>query len=135
MAVIEVDFDVYKALTVMRPDELTTYNDVLRRLLEIDGSSQNSSALMQASHGNGGCNFRGVFLPNGTQLHATYKGKTYLAGISDGFWIGQDGKRRNSPSDAACAITKTNVNGWRFWKAKRPGDGEARLLEEFRSRD
>ena len=33
---IEIDFDVFKLLTVMRLSENMTYNDVLRKLLELD---------------------------------------------------------------------------------------------------
>lgn len=132
MAVIDVDFDVFKALTVMRPDEATTYNDVLRKLLSLDPQSEAPAAAPDV--GSGGCEYKGVFLPNGTELRVSYKGRTYTAGIRDGSWIGEDGIRRNSPSDAACAITKGNVNGWRFWKVKRPGDGEFRVLEDLRVR-
>jgi hypothetical protein len=132
MAVIDVDFDVYKALTVMRPNEATTYNDVLRKLLDLDKS--NGVPATQAGAVSGGCEYKGVLLPNGTELRVTYKGRTYHAHIRDDSWIGEDGVRRNSPSDAACAITKGNVNGWRFWRVRRPGDGEFRVLEDLRIR-
>lgn len=133
MAVIDVDFDVYKALTMKRPDEATTYNDVLRKMLGFSEVEQSIAASPPES-GPGGCAFKGVFLPNGTELRVTYKGRTYTAAIKDGSWVGEDGIRRNSPSDAACAITKGNVNGWRFWKVRRPGDGQFRVLEDLRPR-
>ncbi|MEA3002305.1 MAG: hypothetical protein QOH81_1093 [Sphingomonadales bacterium] len=133
MAVIDVDFEVYKKLTVMRPDEATTYNDVLRRMLGLDEPKSDAPA-RAARPAPGGCEFKGVSLPNGTELRVTYKGRTYTAQIKDGSWIGEDGIRRNSPSDAACAITKSNVNGWRFWKVRRPGDGDFRVLEDLRPR-
>lgn len=52
----------------------------------------------------------------------TYKGRTYHAEIKNGQWVGEDGIVRKSPSDAASAITHTNVNGWRFWDFQRPGE-------------
>ena len=131
MAVIDVDFDVFKALTMMRPDEATTYNDVLRKKLGLDPPTASAVAPSETA---GGCEYKGVVLPNGTELRVTYKGRTYNAAIKDGSWIGEDGIRRNSPSDAACAVTKGNVNGWRFWKVKRPGDGDFRVLEDLRVR-
>ena len=132
MAVIDVDFEVYKALTVMRPDEATTVNDVLRKLLHLDAKVE--APIAAAGSAIAGCEFKGVVLPNGTEFRVTYKGRTYTAAIKEGAWIGEDGIRRNSPSDAACAITKGNVNGWRFWKVKRPGDGDFRVLEDLRIR-
>ena len=62
----------------------------------------------------------------------TYKGRTYSAEIKDGAWIGSDGKQRRTPSEAACAITDTNVNGWRFWKVKRPSDTSWKVLNSLR---
>lgn len=35
MATIDVDFEVYKALTIRRETEEMTYNDVLRHLLSL----------------------------------------------------------------------------------------------------
>jgi hypothetical protein len=77
--------------------------------------------------------FGQVHLPEGTKLRATYKGRTYWAEIKNGNWLGEDRKERRSPSDAAGAISGTNVNGWRFWYAQRPGDPEWHRLDELRS--
>ncbi len=129
MATIEVDFEVFKALTALRPSEATTYNDIVRTLLKLEvpqGGAESGQAF-------GGCEFKGVYLPNGTQLRVTYKGVTHTAEIQNGSWVGGDGVRRNSPSDAACAITSTNVNGWRFWRAKRPQDNSWKLLADLRA--
>lgn len=62
----------------------------------------------------------------------TYKGRHYNAEIRDGRWIGSDGIPRNSPSEAAHAITGNNVNGWRFCEAKRPSDTEWRVMDQLR---
>lgn len=149
---IDIDFDVYKALTAMREKESDTYNDVLRRLLRLPaapdlpaaknalaawrspgvfdaGSLPITNALMQI----GGTWFNGVHFPEGTRFKATYKGATYHAAIKEGRWTGEDGVVRNSPSDAASAITHTNVNGWRFWYALMPGTSAWRRMDEFKS--
>ncbi|MGC6328921.1 hypothetical protein [Rhizorhabdus sp. FW153] len=129
MATIEIDFEVYKELTVRRATEAMTYNDVIRGLLGLDAGEEVVDAQVLPV---GGLTVKGVFLPNGAQLRVTYKGQTYTAEIKDGAWIGGDGERRNTPSDAACAITGTNVNGWRFWHVKRPGDNGWRVLDSLR---
>lgn len=128
MATVEIDFDVYKELTARRATETTTYNDVIRDLLGMGAEPE----VPTPGAGSGGLEMKGVFLPNGTQLSVTYKGQTYTAEIKDGAWIGSDGVRRNTPSDAACAITQTNVNGWRFWKVKRPSDTRWKVLNSLR---
>lgn len=128
MATIEIDFDVFKALTLRRPSEDVTYNDVLRDLLNLP---QSGAAPAHATMG--GCMFLDVHFPEGTQFQVTYKGRTYRARIESGVWVGEDGLAHTSPSEAAHAITKTNVNGWRFWKCRRPGDSVWRLMNDLRS--
>ena len=154
---IEIDFDVFKALTALRENEAVTYNHVLRRLLKLPpsdshegpglapvlaamigslpqkkagGSPTTLSSLFSAA--SQGAWYNNVFFPEGTHLRASYKGKVYLAEIKNGQWVGQDGIVRNSPSDAASAISGTNVNGWRFWHARRPEDKEWRRMAEFK---
>jgi hypothetical protein len=122
---IDVDFDVYKALTVNRATEEVTYNDVLRELLGLGAAKP---VMSTANKGSGGATFKGVFLPNGTQFRVRYKGTLYTAEIKSGQWVDQNGASRSSPSDAASAITKTQVNGWRFWEVKRPNDPAWRKL-------
>jgi predicted CopG family antitoxin len=140
MQQIEIDFDVYKALTALRRSESHTYNEVIRELLDIDvgkavvGSSLDRIAEIGANMSDAlkytkGFAARGLMLPNGTQLRATHKGSSYQATILDGKWIGEDGQSHTSPSSAASAITGNNVNGWRFWQAKRPSDIDWRNLD------
>lgn len=121
---IDVDFDVFKALTNKRATEDVTYNDVLREVLSISPGRNIEPVSLEK----GGCVFKGVFLPNGTQLRVRYKGTLYTAEIKQGRWIDQLGIARSSPSDAASAITHTQVNGWRFWDVRRPNDPSWRKL-------
>lgn len=154
---IDIDFDVFKALTIRRESEADTYNDVIRRLLSLpenkvqslavggigSGPQQRSrpSAGASAPHypamGIGaamasGAIFNGVIIPEGTLFSAIYKGVQYTAEIKGGRWIDQNGVVRSSPSDAANAITHTNVNGWRFWYAKSPGGTDWVRLDELK---
>ena len=126
MATIEIDFEVFKKLTNRRHSENFTYNDVLRELLELP-PVQAASAATPAIW-----SWKGVELPDGTELRSEYKGRVYLAKIDNGRWM-QDGMERSSPSDAANAITKGGVNGWTFWSVKRPSDDDWLVLNELRT--
>ena len=149
---IEIDFDVFKALTALRECEGHTYNDVLRSLLSLPKKHGNALNAILSNHqleeaakaltkspaaANAlsafadGVWFNGVFFPNGTKLRATYKGHEHLAEIRSGQWVDDNGVVRTSPSDAASAITQTNVNGWRFWHVWHPNEQAWHRLDEF----
>jgi hypothetical protein len=129
VATIEIDFEAFKALTILRRTEDETYNDVVRRLLKLGAPKLALTSQKPSS----GWMSQGVHFPEGTQFRVTYKGLTHIAAIKDGQWIGEDGHVRRSPSDAACAITMTNVNGWRFWSFKRPTDTSWRKMRVLQS--
>jgi hypothetical protein len=130
MVTIDVDFDVFKQLTMRRQSESDSYSDVVRRLL-LSGEAPPPIPLSVSK----GATFKGVHFPNCTQFRVTYKGRTHTAEIKDGEWVGADGEFRASPSEAAHAVTKTNVNGWRFWECKRPEDQQWHLIDRLRSPD
>jgi len=90
MPTIEVDFDVFKALTARRSTEDVTENDVLRQLLRLPPRS--SPIVTSDSPGPDDWVTKGVRLPVGTELRAMYKGQTYLARVSSGALV-YDGKR------------------------------------------
>jgi hypothetical protein len=129
MPTIEVDFDVFKALTARRPAEDVTENDVLRQLLRLPPRA--SPAVQSDSPRPEDWVTKGIRLPAGTELRATYKGQTYLARVTTGALV-FDGKRFNSPSAAAMAITHNRVNGWTFWECRLPGQGSWTTLKELR---
>jgi hypothetical protein len=58
---------------------------------------------------------RGGKIPNGTKLRAYYLSQLYEAEVR-GSRVWLNDKRYDSPSKAARAITKNNVNGWKFWE-------------------
>ena len=142
MMTIEIDFDVYKALTARRGDETVSYNDVLRTLL---GLSQPTAGLRRLFGLGGGraavsdsskgsvtdWSYKGIRFPAGTSLRAKYKGQVHVARIDRG-GIVVGGKRFATPSDAARAVTGTNVNGWRFWQCRLPGETGWRRLDALR---
>jgi hypothetical protein len=130
MPFIEIDFDVYKALTSRRPSEDVTENDVLRQLLHLP--REGASATPANGPTPGDWVTKGVRLPAGTELRATYKGQSYLARVADRALV-LNGKRFDSPSAAAMSITKHPVNGWTFWQSRFPGQGRWTLLRELRT--
>lgn len=131
---IDIDFEVYKALTSMRRAEEHAYNDVLRELLSLPprevkvveavGTAVGTSSAVAVGLAvkAQGLHSRGLFLPEGTELRAIYKGSEYHAVVKNGIIDNHAGDTFASPSAAAGAITETTVNGWRFWEAKRPND-------------
>jgi hypothetical protein len=127
---IEIDFEVFQKLTALRKGESDSYNHVIRRLLQLpSGGGLTMSDVDQVMFG---AWFGNTHFPEGTKFRATYKGQTHLAQIRGGQWVGGDGVVRSSPSNAASAISRTNVNGWRFWYAQRPGDPAWRRLDELK---
>ena len=126
---IYVDFDVFKAITARRPSEDVTENDVLRQLFGLPSGGK--AAASDSRHRPGDWVAKGVRFPQGTQVRAKYKGQLYLAEVKDGALM-LEGKRHDSPSSAAMAITKAPTNGWTFWEAKLPGTGDWRSMKAIR---
>lgn len=138
---ISVDLDVFKTLTARLEQEGQTHNDVLRDVLQLDAIVETDEAeppysvvadALNRSMNSGRFYSRGLVLPDETLLRARYKGQEYRARIEDGCWLAEDGSQYESPSAAASGVTSTNVNGLRFWEAKRPGDAGWRRLDVIR---
>ena len=128
MPAIEVDFDVFKALTLRRPSEEVSENDVLRQLLGLPAKKDTApGAALQP----GDWVTKGVRFPVGTEFRATYKGQTHLARVEGGALV-MNGKRYDTPSAAAMAITESPVNGWMFWQARLPGHAGWRPIKSLR---
>ena len=134
MATIEVDFDVYKALTAKRESESVTYNEVVRELLGLKvGVAPVPSGQTVAGGPFKGVVFKGVSFPEGTQFRATYKGKTHTGQIKGGRWIDSKGKTQTSPSYAAYAITGSGINGVEvLGVCSRPSDPTWILIDNLR---
>jgi len=114
---IEIDLEIYKLIESERVSFEERETDILRRLLKLEKREANEQAEGMLNIGSG------VALPNGTLLKCRHKGNEYEAPVKDGkIWV--HGKGYTSPSGAAVALTDTSVNGWRFWKVKRPEDAE-----------
>ena len=127
---IEIDFDVFKALTVRRASEEVSYNDVLRELLGLNGAK--SVAPATSTDGTAWLT-KGVSFPLGTEFRASYKGQAYYGKVENGALM-VDGKQFSSPSSAAVAITGKPVNGWVFWECRFPGKSSWTTINSLRKK-
>ena len=130
MRTIEVDFDVFKELTLRRPSEEFTENDVIRGLLGLPPKALRATGIQEPAPGDWIA--KGVRFPSGTEFRASYKGMTHLARVEGGS-LTLKGKRYESPSAAAMSITGNPVNGWRFWECRLPGRPAWKSLQEVRN--
>jgi len=133
--VIDIDFDVYKELTIKRKTESDSYNDVLRRMLNLD--AKKTPSLSEASlipRGGSAWVSKGVTFPDGTEFRATYKGRVCMAKIARGRLVAENEKVATSLSQAARFITNNSVDGWVFWEVKRPSDLDWRKATDLRNK-
>mgnify|MGYP001068193971 CR=1 FL=1 len=150
---IDIDFDVFKALTARRATPESTENDVLRKLLGLEsGDDTDSKNTCQTPSGSVPANssklennelststgspwvWKGVSFPHGTEFRANYLGRYYYASVDDGAFV-YNGKRYKSPSAPAEAITGTSRNGWIFWECRLPGKKAWVLIKNIRKRN
>lgn len=74
--------------------------------------------------------WKDLFLQNGTKIRMIYKGRTYLAEVSDAA-ITYEGQSL-SPSELANKITGTSRNAWRDLELQFPGSNSWKLADSFR---
>ena len=127
---IEIDFDVFKKLTALRASESMSYNDVLRDVLGLK-SARSAMPTQEVSPSSGSWTTKGVTFPAGTEFRATYKGQT-IYGRAESGALAVNGKRFDSPSAAAVAVTGNPVNGWIFWECKIPGRSSWQIIKSHR---
>jgi len=131
MPAIDVDFDVYKAITARRPTEQVSENDVLRTLLGLalkrDTVDRATADLAHAQDWVA----KGVRFPAGTEFRGRYKGQTWLGKVDRAALV-VNGQRFDTPSAAAVAIAKTPTNGWTFWECRMPGQSSWQIIKGLR---
>ena len=130
METIEIDFDVFKALTLRRKSEEVSYNDVLRELLGLDPTKRAPTEAGQSSD-SGVWITKGVTFPEGTEFRGTYKGRIFTGKVESGALV-VNGERYDSPSSAAVAMTGKSTNGWLFWECRLPGKTSWQIITSFR---
>jgi hypothetical protein len=130
MMTIEIDFDVFKELTNRRTTESISYNDVLRKLLDLNPLKA-SVLISDVTASAGAWTTKGVTFPEGTEFRANYKGRTISGKVESAFLV-VNGKRFDSPSAAANSITGNMVNGWIFWECRLPGKPSWQIIKSLR---
>lgn len=128
MEKIEVDFEVWQILTSKRFNEQDSYNDVLRRLLELPPIKKQNQPKIPTGKP---WIIKGIEIPEGTEFRTLYKGNYYYGKVENGYLV-VDGINFSSPSSAAKHITKNSVNGWIFWECKLPGNDEFQIMSSLR---
>ena len=123
------------ALTARRERVNDTYNDVLRKLLRLGGrTSQSKSEKAARPAGGKPWVVKDVEFPSGSRFRMKYKGTVYEARVVDGKLRDEQGRQFHSPSQAAIAISETNVNGWRLWECQLPGSAVWERIDDMRKR-
>ena len=132
MQTVEVDFEVYKQLTVRRATEQVTYNDVIRVLL---GIKTTAPGTLTPVDGGSAADWvtKGVRFPAGTDFRSEYKGNLIIAKVEGGALV-LNSKRYDSASAAAMSVTKSAVNGWVFWECRLPGQSSWKPLKSLSRR-
>lgn len=130
MHTIDIDFDVFKALTVKRASEDETYNDVLRNLLHL-GPAAKLAPPSDSPLAPGEWVVKGVRFPSGTEFQAQYRGQLYSGRVERSALV-VNGKSFDTPSKAAMSITKNSVNGWNFWECRLPGKASWQRMSMLR---
>lgn len=128
MKTIEIDFDVFKEITLRRTTEEVSHNDVLRELFGLKPKNSGDVSVATAEKP---WVIKGVEFPNGTEFRATYKGQIFYATVEDGALV-LNGNRFSSPSSAAISITGNSVNGWIFWECRLPGNESWQIMKKHR---
>jgi hypothetical protein len=128
---IEVDFDVFKALTARRASEAVTENDVLRSLLGLNSKRDLTASIATDSPDAEDWIAKGIRFPANTEFRASHKGQTWLGRVERGALV-VNGRRFDTPSAAAVFITKSPTNGWTFWECRMPGQTTWQIIKGLR---
>src|ERR1700721_3110081 len=130
MPQIEIDFEVFKELTIRRRAEEVTYNEVIRELLNLGKPDDRTQAATRGK----AWTVSDTTFPPGSEFMSIYRGSVHSGVVRDGKLELNDGCEFTTPSAAAMHITGSNVNGWRFWKCKLPGTAQFVVIELLRGK-
>lgn len=129
MQTIEIEFDVFKEITLRRKTENVSPNDVLREVFSLDPKIEDAFSDSPREYP---WVTKGVSFPHDTEFRATHKGKMYNGIVQNGA-LAINGKRFTSPSAAAVSITGNSVNGWIFGECKMPGLNSWKTIKNLRN--
>jgi hypothetical protein len=131
MPTIDIDFEVFKVLTMRRISEADSYDDVIRRLLALPANPPMAANPKASNPASPPWVSKGVTFLEGSEFRANYKGEMVAAHVKNGRLMYGTGAS-SSLSHAARLVTNTSVDGWTFWEVKRPADIEWRRAGDLR---
>jgi hypothetical protein len=115
---LQVDFDVFKAITARRPHEGISENDVLREMLGLpalsDGKTRGSGR--RGPSKSEGWKSEGVTFMIGMQLQHRFRGGRVVTARIVQNGVEYDGTVYGGLSPAAAAASGHQANGWQFWE-------------------
>jgi len=129
---VDMGFHIHKELMYRRLSETDSLDDVIQRLLDEAAPVKPSAPLPSGSPKGRSWMDSGVMCEHGTELLGKDKKIEVRAAFVDGRII-VEGETCDSLSEAArVAVGKIRgvnpdtlaINGWTFWKVKRPSDKE-----------
>jgi hypothetical protein len=115
---IDIDFDVFKALTARRNSADTSENDVLRELLGLDASKASDGNGQSSAPASGVWTSEGVDFPVGTKLRHRFRGGRIVEARITAKGVEYDGTPHGGLSPAAAAASGHQANGWQFWQVE-----------------
>lgn len=146
MKMIEIDFDVHRAIEAERQGFHDTPNAVLRRLLQLGpapaepGEGFADAPMAPLAPPERAWIWKGLELPHGTELRLNYAGVEARGQVIGG-QLNFAGESYRSPSPAVARAVETargdkvQANGWKHMDARRPGDDRWIPLDELRTRE
>jgi hypothetical protein len=107
-------------------------DNILRRLLccPQNDDTYNKEDYLDATYG--------IRFAKGFMIFRTYKGKSYSARVSNGYWVLDGGHKTGETFDSlnqlSQALVDGNENAWKFWYFHAP-NGEIKCISELRDPD
>lgn len=146
MRSIEVDWQVRQKIEAERRAYDDPPNAALRRLLGIDPPERptdvsTSPEAHDIGAGSGSWNWKGVTLPEGTELRVAYS-EVRADGRVVGGLLTFDGEGFKTPSQAVMAAvarrrrtsSAPSINGWEYLQVSLPGENRFRPLSQLRGK-
>jgi hypothetical protein len=138
---IEIDWDIHKMIEAERRGFEEFPYLALRRLLKLPPPDPFTPQAIEVASGNLPWTEEGVVVPHGSDARMKYlRGSQIYEGRFLNGRLVVNGQSFDTLSAAASALaetkdgSKTNLNGWLYWKVKFPGETRWRSLSDMRRR-
>jgi hypothetical protein len=113
---IDIDFDVFKAITAARQNAGTSENDVLRKLLGLGSPDVTGDDSPQSTPATQVWTSEGVDFPVGLKLQHRFRDGRLAEAKITRKGVEYNGQAYGGLSPAAAAASGHQANGWQFWE-------------------